>query len=102
MAQNKVKHAWHSDLGRRESFNVEHVDAFVLHPSSSHALVQHLYTNPAWKITCEASSLVIFVRSRTECIDGCTEKEPARSREGHMQESGRNPHPHTYRSCSRG
>ena len=81
MAQNKVKHAWHSDLGRRESFNVEHVDAFVLHPSSSHALVQHLYTNPAWKITCEAPSLVIFVRSASKCIDGRTEKT-AREEQG--------------------
>jgi len=69
MSQNKVKQGWHSDLGRSESFNVEHVDVFILNPSSSHELVRRLYTNSAWKIKCKAPSLVIFVRSAPECVD---------------------------------
>ena len=69
MPNNNRKQGRHSDLVRSESFNIEHVDAFILNPNSSHTLVQRLYTNPAWKITCEAPSLVIFVHSATECLN---------------------------------
>lgn len=101
MLKNKVKQGWHSDHARSESFNVGHVDGFILNPTSSHELVQRLYTNPAWKITCKAPSLVIFIRSESEGIDGCTEKTAREEQGGYVWGSGLRPHPHTYRSSSR-
>lgn len=78
MAQNKEKQGRHSDLERSESFDAEHVDAFLLDPQSSHELVQRLSTNSAWKITCQAPNLVIFVRSGSKCIDEPAERNDPR------------------------
>jgi hypothetical protein len=57
---------------------MEHVDAFVLDPDSSHELVQRLSTNSTWKITCNAPGLVIFIRSASECIDEPAERNSPR------------------------
>jgi hypothetical protein len=80
MSQNKVKQGKSSDRERSEAFDAEQVDAFVLNPNCSYELVQRLYTNRAWKITCQAPSLVIFVRSSLGGIDERTKKNRVEQR----------------------
>lgn len=63
MYPNTIKPWWQPDTASNESSLTEHVDAFILNPNASQALVWHLLADPAWDITCEEPDLVIFVRS---------------------------------------
>ncbi len=69
MSQNYKKQWWQPDFGRNGSSHVDRVDAFVLNPRASRALVKSLFADPAWDTTCEEPDLVIFVRSTSECTE---------------------------------
>jgi hypothetical protein len=69
MYQDDMKRRWHPDFGRNGSSKEDNVDAFILNPSASQALVRLLFEDPAWESTCEEPDLVIFVRSKSACAN---------------------------------